>query len=87
MTWEEEMERRANQYVTSEEEFPYCLTCGDFIYLDEMDRCLRCRGRNVVWRPMPAPSDKRFRERKWDLVYAALVCMALGGLALWALFR
>lgn len=81
---DEQLERQAQSQVALDgEEFPYCLACGLFVYLDYMDRCGRCGGRSIAWREIPiwAP-PRRTWSRPWVWI---LVVILVGGImvAMW----
>lgn len=89
MTPDEELERRGNHYIVNgNEEYPFCLNCNLFIYIDEAGRCMRCQKRNIVWRPIPAyPTDEMLARHKREILAAAAICIVLGGLVLFYIFH
>lgn len=71
--------------VTSDEDFPFCTRCNTFTYLDYTDRCMRCNGRNIIWKRIPDFAPKSRNVPRGTLLVLGLLFIAVAVLGVWLL--
>lgn len=63
----EQLEHNAQSVASPGEHFAYCLRCKQFVNLDYLDACMRCGGRDIIWREIDPvlPKPNGIFERIW----------------------